>query len=617
MDSSRIGQQHCSSPDNVFFAINGPDLTIRVYFLQNGKLMYEYQPSKQLSAPVSALQYSLIKDGNSYHVLSLGTIDGRLILYNLPESQVVGQWRAASGEVAITSLQWLSASALAVLTSDSFLTIWDVVKQEIIRQFSVSGNKSMCKITPNVLAVSSQCIELVHIGANGLKKKRNGLKKTSITEHEAEPGAVLRKLTGHASETTCLLPVLQKVTKQPLYLISASQNDIFVYIWDLPLKFTTNDPNNGRQSLEVPRSVLKAAEQVADVRTTTQDVAVVSLLGTLRLFCGCFNVSNVQKPLKASATLRLYSDDEHKTVMPIQRICHMDATHIIIAYGKGSCLRIEKMTLSELQGEVELVRGDFTRLSAEKSRRNAHLLETQAVHPKATFGTSAQMPPLKQVRSTSKHKDALGDATSTETLPMESIMTAMNITHAPGSTEDSASLLNKKSQAQLLLQGLNSGDSQLLHRVLGNSNRDVICRTVACLPVAAIRPLLAEMHGFLNTHWHKNMSYTLWLKEIIVQHVAFIRSLPKSDDLFKPFKQYCAAQRVHELNTLQLQTRLQRVQFAIETSKSLESSVKVFKPLIVVHDELSDDETPAKRLKSSTCNGFPLSNGLSASDSEQ
>lgn len=84
----------------------------------------------------------------------------------------------------------------------------------------------MCKITSSVLAVSSQCIELLHIGTSS-KRKANGVKH----DNETEPGAVLRKLTGHASETTVLIPVLQKVTKQPLYLISASRNDTFVYIW--------------------------------------------------------------------------------------------------------------------------------------------------------------------------------------------------------------------------------------------------------------------------------------------------------------------------------------------------------------------------------------------------
>ncbi|XP_018024234.1 uncharacterized protein LOC108679994 [Hyalella azteca] len=586
MNHLRVGQHHCSSPDKLFFAVNGSDRTIRVYLVHSGKLLYEYQPSKQLSAPVSSLQFSLMKDGKSYNVLSLGTVDGRLILYNLPASRVLKQWKATSGEIAITAQQWLSANALAVLTSNNFLTIWDVEKQEIIRQFKVSGNRSMCKVTASVMAISSQSIELLHIGANGLKRKKKAISKSGC-ENEAEPGAVLRKLTGHASETSFLLPVLQKVTKQPLYLISASHNDVFVYIWDLPLKFTKNDTNNTRQSLESPRCVLKAVEQVADVMTTTQNVAVVSALGTLRLFCGCFSVSNLQKPIAATGCLRLYSNEEHTVVMPIQQVCLLTATHVRIVYGKGSCLRIEELSLSVLQGDVKLTRADFATQSAKKNRKTAHLLNTQMEHPKATFATSAQMPPLK-VRG--KRKDVGEDVAVTDNLPMESLMTAMNITTDVSITETSADVLNKKSQAQLLLQGINSGDSQLLHRVLTNTNVDVIKRTVSCLPCVAVRPLILEMHSFLNTYWHKNISYTLWLKEIIFQHLAFINSLPERDSLIRPFKQYCSAHKVHQLKTFELKRRLDSIQHNINRTKTLESDAKTFTPLIVVREESSDDE---------------------------
>lgn len=86
----------------------------------------------------------------------------------------------------------------------------------LCRQAHVCGSSSACLLADGLALVASQGIELIHFD-------------------DKLSGKVIKKFTGHATPTTILIPLPinygKNIDSKARYIISASANDTFVYMW--------------------------------------------------------------------------------------------------------------------------------------------------------------------------------------------------------------------------------------------------------------------------------------------------------------------------------------------------------------------------------------------------
>lgn len=611
MDSERSQHRVCVSPCSQFLACCSTDESVRVWNTLSGKQVHQFLPSKQLTTPVSCLQFTHKNfnksNGGSGCVLVLGTVDGRLVLYDYSAGNVLKEISATSGNARITALRWASPTTLAVLAMDNTLAIWNMEKGTSTKQFSVLGHTSLCLLSPTAAAIANQSIEVLQIN-----QARRAV--SDVTTVQVSAGTLLQKFTGHASQTTCL-EIAGKQKQGQQYLISASCNDIFVRVWKL-------DRGAPDTMMNSSCCVLQAVEQVASVTVGDGTVGVISITGTLRIFRANYKRFDSQKPLQPEGSLTLYSGRNSgknsgrklKCPVPIVKAFNLTNKDVTIAYGVGVCLQFERVPLCNLRGTVKLVRAPTDAFRATNTQ--AHELAADLVHRKVAHATPALMPIVKKGK-----RKAGEDDPDTKNLPMEELLTAMtsstpcNHTTLSGegglleSEKEDLSSVAKKSQAHLLIQGLHSNDQKLLLRVLSNRDLGVIHRTVASLPISAVVPLITVLHSFLPTCWHLNTSFTMWMREVLASHSSFLSSLPNKVGLLQPFLQYCAARRASLPRVQQLQNRLDLNVLQWKKEKKVSTKLKTtsYTPLMVVSDDSSDNEDFG--IPSSPSRGAPLTNG--------
>ena len=146
----------------------------------------------------------------------------------------------------------------------------------------------------------------------------------------------------------------------------------------------------------------------------------------------------------------------------------------------------------------------------------------------------------------------------------------------------------KDNTAQLLLQGLQSKDKNILQSILIQAEPSVIDVTVKHLPVQALVPLIRELSGLMHGKTFTNKSAVDWLHSIVRTHSGILLSNSELSEIFEPLLASIDS-RVSVLTPLlKLKGRLSLIteQLGHNLDETVESSME---PLFTYQEESSDD----------------------------
>lgn len=146
----------------------------------------------------------------------------------------------------------------------------------------------------------------------------------------------------------------------------------------------------------------------------------------------------------------------------------------------------------------------------------------------------------------------------------------------------------KDNMAQLLLQGLQSKDKNILQSVLFQVEKPVIDVTVKHLPVQALVPLIRELSFLMQGKTFTSKFVVLWLESIIRTHSGILLSNPEVGEVFEPLLALIEARISVLAPLLKLRGRLSMVSEQIQSN--LDENVEDLpEPLFTYQEESSDD----------------------------
>lgn len=569
------------SPTGEKLAHSGPDGILRIWNTISGILEHEYKPAEHLTATISCIQYSpqtkinmkkkktvkkkmgkkkTLEADEEASLLALGTQAGILHLYCPEKREIVATLDHAAPH-ALLDVVWFSTERLFSLAANNTLVEWNIPSGEKLVSVDVKGGSTVCVLNGKTVCVAKREIEVLHI----FRKSGDAKLKTTYT--------------GHSSLVMQLLP-LTVYDGPTRYFLSSSQDDRFIYVWDLSSE--NNEPAGSFMVKEVISTVA-----VSQFKEDTVTLAATTRTGTLVLFTQHLNGNSGRAAIKSVGKLRIVTEDNtQKTTIPIisSFFCNDDSSSIIIVYGQSFILKFEKMPISDISGDKELIR---TSPSVSTTRSKTKLKKT--ITPIVTRDAVIRGPGHLTIQPESGLKRKHDDASGTASLPMEERLNALAIDKT---TVGNAILPPKADNlAHLLLQGLHSKDQRILQGVLDRGDEETINNTVRRLPIPAVVPLLKQLQSVIMGKGQKNFGYVRWVRSILYHHMSHLTTLPNREELMQPFYAVSLSRMstLHQVTQLHARLDLMLTHVTTRHQEIKQSSVEP-EALLVYREESSDED---------------------------
>nr|XP_053642499.1 LOW QUALITY PROTEIN: WD repeat-containing protein 43-like [Cherax quadricarinatus] len=531
------------SPTGEKFAHSGPDGILRIWNTISGILEHEYQPSEHLTATTTCVRYSPQKEkkkaavksleASEGNLLAMGTLAGNILIYSPEKREIVATLDHAPPH-AVLDITWHTTERLYSLAANNTLVEWDVTSGEKIVSVEVNGGGAICALTKKLFCVTSRSIEVIAL----LRKSGTVNLKNSYT--------------GHTSLVTQLLPLLVK-DAPTRYVISSSQEDRFIYAWDL---LSEN---------EEPAGSFMVKDIIGTVAVSALQEGAVTLSATTR-----------------TGTLVLFTQHLNGYVLLLM-FC-MERQPFLLLNLLGLIIVIFYSSISDLSGDKEIIRSDPSATAARKPTALAKI-----VTPLMTKDTFIKGPGYVDVEPTSKVKRKHGDPDGIAALPMEERLNALAIDKTK--TGDATQPPKADNVAHLLLQGLHSKDQRILQSVIDHGDKDTIDNTVRRLPTPAIVPLLKHLQLVIRGKGHKNFLYVRWVRSILYHHMSLLSTLPNRVELLQPFYAVSASRMstLHQLTRLHARLDLLLMHVTRRHQEIKEAAVEP-EALLVYKEDPSDEE---------------------------
>uniref|UniRef100_A0A8B9KL71 WD repeat domain 43 n=1 Tax=Astyanax mexicanus TaxID=7994 RepID=A0A8B9KL71_ASTMX len=334
-----------------------------------------------------------------------------------------------------------------------------------IVEWDLQTGKTRCKWKADRAAVTS-----LSVSPDGKFLLSAGM---TIKMWDLETKEMYRKFTGHATTiTTLCFATNRPPDSNGLYFVSGAAHDRLLSVWQVR--------SDGKDKNAVVSFTLTDEPQHIDLQTSNSKdeavrLAVVCKDGQLHLFEHFLNGPG-KKPLSPVCSVQVSSvggKGEGDVPVPVPLLATTlcaDKQNLILAYGNHLQPVIEKMPINTTERHVCLIRDLHTTLS----------LSVDAAVSKVRF---------------------CGDKGASSSLQTDSF-------------------------AVLLVQGLESKDSQILNKIFQTKKETLIKKTVARLPPPAVLPLVEELSKRLQGHPFVAILIVQWLKAVLTQHTSYLSSLP-------------------------------------------------------------------------------------------
>jgi len=144
--------------------------------------------------------------------------------------------------------------------------------------------------------------------------------------------------------------------------------------------------------------------------------------------------------------------------------------------------------------------------------------------------------------------------------------------------------------SRLLIQGLQSNNTDILRSVLDNDNPQTIEATVKTLPLDFVVPLLRNLHQRIQFGSGNQVSIK-WAEAVIRYHVGFLVSSPQvHSEILLPLNDLISAKLANFLPVMKLKGKIEIICEQLEQNRSQDTDNTDQPPLITYQDESDDDD---------------------------
>ncbi|XP_011305211.1 WD repeat-containing protein 43 [Fopius arisanus] len=507
------------SSNQQYWAICGNDGKLKIWETATSRLKQEFVPNLHLSSPCSVIGWitigqqptsvapspwrkrkrkSISEDAEEKEVIAMGSINGSVTLYDVSSASVIKILENGHSG-CVTALTWSPSHGLFTAADDHQIVEWNTQENGIKCKWKTGRGR----ITALALSLDERTI----ISADKM-----------IKLWDLESKQVVGTLTGHANQISFLKTI--KIDEHTSYLISGAKGDSYLGVWSL------NERKKERASIasltmqDEPMSVSAKSSEINSQIT----VLAVNRSGQANLFTYQPN-GQCTKPLKPVMTVVIAADSNQKESVQQVSIQSAELTadgKMFLAYGSLINLTFEKI-LPDLSCKIMgLVRSDCRKLKEKKEEAltKVKMVETSDNNIEYLAPGAAASAPPKRTRAGGSQlplKDRL------ENLSLNSDVNTSGKTPSKGAN-----------MAQLLLQGLNSKDRNILMNVLYNRDETIIKNTITKLPVQAISPLVKELTNMLQGKTYPSKIAVVWLKNLLITHAAHLLSHPDIGNVLSP-----------------------------------------------------------------------------------
>uniref|UniRef100_A0A8B9KN55 WD repeat domain 43 n=1 Tax=Astyanax mexicanus TaxID=7994 RepID=A0A8B9KN55_ASTMX len=482
------------APRRQYLAVCARDGRLRIWDADGGgsggKPRQEYAPSARLSAACSCVAWGpcrTSKEGpqrkkrkseagqavEQSDLLALGTAAGTVLIY----STVKGDLHCTldgghSG--GVNSIQWHPEDSLLYSGSDdTHIVEWDL-----------QTGKTRCKWKADRAAVTS-----LSVSPDGKFLLSAGM---TIKMWDLETKEMYRKFTGHATTiTTLCFATNRPPDSNGLYFVSGAAHDRLLSVWQVR--------SDGKDKNAVVSFTLTDEPQHIDLQTSNSKdeavrLAVVCKDGQLHLFEHFLNGPG-KKPLSPVCSVQVSSvggKGEGDVPVPVPLLATTlcaDKQNLILAYGNHLQPVIEKMVSSFIYSCTIMKIIIIVKTPIVNEQKSKVLIPGLPGHKAPIRANSSQ--PEKRKQGSSATEMSIEER-------LEQI--ELSVSGGKGGDKGASSSLQTDSFAVLLVQGLESKDSQILNKIFQTKKETLIKKTVARLPPPAVLPLVEELSKRLQGH---------------------------------------------------------------------------------------------------------------------
>ncbi|KAI1895175.1 hypothetical protein AGOR_G00103590 [Albula goreensis] len=417
----------------------------------------------------------------------------------------------------------------------------------------------------------------------------------TIKMWDLETKEVYRRFTGHSTAVTTLcFATTRPPDSDGLYFLSGAAHDRLLSVWQVR--------SDGKDKNSVVSFTLTDEPQHIDLISSDSKeeavrLAVVCKDGQLHLFEHFLN-GPCKKPLSPSCSVQVSGvgskGSEGDTPVPVPLLAAAlggDKQSLVLAYGNHLQPVLETAVVNTAERHVCLVRDIQATLSLSMDTA-----VTKVKTPVVSANVKVLAPGLPghnaPVKTGSAESQKRKQESGTKEMSIEERLGEIDLSTVPGGkkSQKEAVSLQTDSYAVLLVQGLESKDSQILNKIFQTKKDVLIKKTVSRLPVPAILPLVEELTQRLQGHPYTAVLLVRWLKAILLQHTSYLSTLP---DLVS---QLGVLYHMIEgrVKTLQKLTRLHGKLYLLMTQVAASESVHItdldHTAKLVYEEESSDEE---------------------------
>ncbi|ESP04564.1 hypothetical protein LOTGIDRAFT_63496, partial [Lottia gigantea] len=580
------------SPNSEFLAYASPDGVLKVWETTSGILKQEYTPSSHLSATCSCLSWSRytaaprpkkkrrstsatnVSQSDDQRLIAMGTTSGSVLIYNVVTGSLQTQLTGGHTETVHGCSWHPDEPSLFTCSSDHHIVEWDVGKNTVKEKWKADKGivYSVSVVSQKYLLSASRTIKLWNI--DGKKE-------------------LLKTFTGHATEVLRLLPIPIGTSSNSMngetsdfYFLSAALNDRTVNAWHSSLDVSAKNSLASFSLSDEPVVINISRKSAKDSQLL---LSVVTSSGHLLVFEHTLN-GRMKKPLKPKVHAQIAASNQNDgapEMIPILAsvICEDVGNNILLAYGSFLKPTFEKIPYDSSQSEICLVREKDISLNGASRSKEKEM--TKIKNPETS--DAIMLAPGHMMRR--KRKPSVGDMT------MEDRLNAISI-EKPGKKKEE--LPKADTLINLLSQGLQSNDKELIERVLHHENQQIITNTVRRLPVQLIVPFIKAISVRIHVRQSGGAQVLLkWLKAVLTTHTSYLMTFQEIVDSLSALYQLMEA-RVGMFSRLsRLQGKLDLMLSQITCQEQEEEEGIVQAPLLLYHEESSEDDDPMEDLLAS------------------
>ncbi|XP_062324977.1 WD repeat-containing protein 43 [Osmerus eperlanus] len=585
--SSSLGLPCAFSPKSrQYLALCAQDGRLRIWNTESKTFHQEYVPSAHLSATCTCIAWGpcrTAKEGpqrkkrkseagqveEKADLLALGTAAGTVIIYSTLKGALHCTLDGGHSG-GVNCVQWHPEGSLLYSGSDdTHIVEWDL-----------QTGKTRCKWKADRASVTSLCVS-----PDGKLLLSAG---HIIKMWDLETKELYRKFTGHSTAVTTLrFATTRPPESNGLYFLSGAAHDRLLSVWQVR--------DDGKDKNSVVSFTLTDEPQHIDLFTSNDKeealrLAVVCKDGQLHLFEHFLN-GPCKKPLSPSCTVQISGVEDSPVPVPLLAAAlGADAQSVLLAYGRHLQPVMERTEIDTEERHICLTRDVKTTISLSVET-SISKVKTPIVNAKSKIlvpGLPGHKAPLKVAPVASEKRKKGSD---TREMSIEERLGEIDLS-VSGTTKGTSSL-QTDNFAVLLVQGLESKDSQILNKVFQTRKELLIKKTVSRLPLPAVLPLVEEITKRLQGHPYTAVLMVRWLKAVLVHHTSYLASLPdlvsQLGVLYHMIE--CRVKMFHKLTKLHGKLFLFTTQVA--TTDSSNTVTDVDHTAKLVYEEESSDEEEA------------------------